>query len=50
MFNSYQNLNDKMEKWKELGLNNQGDRLCNTIKRENEPGEIDEKPVAVAVN
>jgi len=50
MFNSYQNLNDKMEKWKELGLNNQGDRLCNTIKRENEPGEIEEKPVAVAVN
>lgn len=46
IFNSYQKLNDKMNKWKDLGLNNQGDRLCKTIQREYEPGEIMDTQVA----
>ena len=34
-FNSHAYLKDKMDKWIELGMNQQGDRLCNLIQREN---------------
>lgn len=34
-FNSHAYLKDKMDKWTELGMNHQGDRLCNLIQREN---------------
>jgi len=50
VFNNNLVLNDKMNKWTELGMNNQGTRLCNAIQRENrrEDGEEDEEiPVAV---
>lgn len=41
-FNSHQFLSDKIKKWTELGMNNQGDRLCSVIQRENqrEEGEV----------
>lgn len=51
--NSHQYLSDKMNKWTELGLNNQGTRLCNVIQRENrnvEDGEEVEETPVVAVN
>lgn len=42
-FNSHAYLTDKLSKWTELGMNNQGDRLCNIIQRENnkELGEVE---------
>lgn len=52
VFNNHLVLNDKMNKWTELGMNNQGTRLCNAIQRENrrEDGEEDEEIPVVAVN
>jgi hypothetical protein len=41
-FNSHQFLNDKISKWTELGMNNQGERLCNVIQRENKSEEGEE--------
>ena len=41
-FNSHQFLNDKIKKWTELGMNNQGERLCNVIQRENKSEEGEE--------
>ena len=42
-FNSHQFLSDKIKKWSELGMNNQGDRLCSLIQRENKSEELEEQ-------
>lgn len=49
-FNSHQYLSDKIKKWTELGLNKEGDRLCNLIQRENRNLEEGEESQLVAVN
>ena len=46
-FNSHKFLSDKIKKWTELGMNNQGDRLCSVIQRENQREEGEEMSESV---